>query len=112
MRNKNSYDNEPGIAARFGLAYERLAKQDAETNAWLDKVCRRPDPDEYEKLDRIYASLPADPATATKHSHAPGRCKVWGCNRKSRAKGMCDMHYRRDKEGRPLHGTSHRGMAV
>lgn len=42
---------EPGIASRFGLAWERLAAQDAATSEWLSRHSQHPDPDEDPCLD-------------------------------------------------------------
>jgi hypothetical protein len=33
-------DDGPGIDARFGRAYERLAQQDAWRSLWLEQKCR------------------------------------------------------------------------
>ena len=41
-------DTTPGIAARFGLAYDRLAPEDEERSRWLAERCGLPDPDEVE----------------------------------------------------------------
>jgi hypothetical protein len=46
--------------------------------------------------------LPAGWEVKFKEDPAPDRCKVAGCWRKKRAKGLCSTHYERALDGRPM----------
>ena len=73
-----------GADVRFALAYERLSAEDAERSAWLESRCRVPD-----HMEEFVTIFPGESEHKTS-----AKCAAVGCNRKPRAKGFCDMHYR------------------
>lgn len=76
-------NTEPTTDAAFALARERLASEDAARREWLDKWCKKAGG----------FGLPP-PSLEPKASPVPGMCSISGCQRQSRARGMCDRHYR------------------
>lgn len=69
----------PGADVRFSLAMERLHAEDEARSALLSERWRS---------SQVLIPEP-------KAHGAPGRCLCSGCAKKARARGMCDMHYRR-----------------